>query len=87
MKNEIQNIINYLDNGYNSHVKFAYTEGKKYGKIESSNGGVFCFIVLGDDDPKFKKGDILKPASWRAPTRNFSRGNVANGYNGSIYGL
>ena len=32
-----------------------------------------------DDDKKFKQGDILKSASWRAPARNFSRGNVLCG--------
>jgi hypothetical protein len=28
------------------------------------------------DDKKFKFGDILKSASWRAPARNFARANV-----------
>jgi hypothetical protein len=32
-----------------------------------------------DDDKQFKRGDILKSASWKAPARNFGRGNVLTG--------
>jgi hypothetical protein len=34
--------------------------------------------VIGADN-KFKLGDILKSASWKAPARNFERGNVLTG--------
>lgn len=49
--------------------------GKKYIKIVRK-GSVWGFIVNTDTDKKFKKGDILKPAGWNGPARNFSRGNI-----------
>ena len=58
---------------------FTITYGKKYIKIVRKNGGVMAFVVGVDNDKKFKKGDILKPAGWAAPARNFARGNVLEG--------
>jgi|DEB19_MinimDraft_3_1074340.scaffolds.fasta_scaffold103694_2 hypothetical protein len=43
--------------------------------ITGPQTGVHSFIML-DDDGKFKRGDILKAASWKAPAKNFARGNV-----------
>ena len=57
---------------------FVEKSGSKYIKI-ISNGSVAAFIVKTDKDKKFKKGDILKPASWAAPARNKARGNVLDG--------
>jgi len=54
------------------------SEGKKYIKI-ITNRSVWGFIVKGDDDKKFRKGDILKAASWATPARNAARGNVIDG--------
>ena len=51
--------------------------GKKYIRVVRENG-VFCFIVR-EDSGKFKKGDILKAAGYRAPARNSARGNVLEG--------
>lgn len=51
--------------------------GSKYLKIVS-RGAVHSFIVI-KPDAKFKFGDILKAASWAAPAKNFSRGNLLNG--------
>ena len=51
--------------------------GKKYIRVVRENG-VFCFIVR-EDSGKFKKGDILKAAGYRAPALNSARGNVLTG--------
>lgn len=51
-------------------------EGNKYLKIVRRGMGVWGFVVLADDDKKFKRGDILKAANWKTPARNFARGNV-----------
>ncbi len=52
----------------------AYKVSAKYIKV-SVNGSVHSFILIGDDK-QFKAGDILKAASWKAPAKNFARGNV-----------
>jgi len=67
---------------FNSGLGFKV--GKKYIKILVGNGGypmssVWGFVVNVDDDPKFKKGDILYPAGWAGPARNQARGNVIEG--------
>jgi|TARA_Y100000015_G_scaffold15612_1_gene14936 hypothetical protein len=60
--------------------ELGYKVGKKYIKITEMNGGsAWGFVVNSDDDPKFKKGDILKAASWSAPAKNQARGNVLDG--------
>ncbi len=43
--------------------------------ITGPQTGVHSFIMR-EDDGKFKRGDILKAASWRSPAKNFARGNV-----------
>lgn len=48
--------------------------GTKYAKIVAKNGA-HSFIVM-KDTKMFKRGTILKAASWNAPATNFSRGNV-----------
>ena len=63
--------------------------GQKYVKIMSGNGGTVggsCWGFVVKDDmktkygqPKFKKGDILKPAGWNKPATNATRGNVLDG--------
>jgi len=53
-------------------------KGSKYIKLSYSSSGrsVHCFIVNSKNDKDFKYGDILKSASWKAPARNFARGNI-----------
>ena len=56
-------------------------ENRRYWKITSSKGSqtsVSGFIVKAGDK-KFCEGDMLKPAGWAAPARNFARGNVLDG--------
>ena len=69
---------NMID-GFNSGLGFK--AGKKYIKIMKENGStpmasVWGFVVNVDNDPKFKKGDILMAAGWAAPARNKARGNI-----------
>ena len=58
------------------------SEGNKYIKVITKSGSgrsVWGFIVKGDNDKKFRKGDLLLPAGWAAPARNKARGNVLDG--------
>jgi hypothetical protein len=59
-----------------------FEEGRKYIKIVKGDGGqrsVWGFVVATDTDKKFKRGDILKAASWNTPARNKPRGNILEG--------
>ena len=69
--NTNERMFNEYKDGFKSIV------GQKFIKITNGNG-VKAFIVK-QDDGKFKMGDILKPASWRAPAKNRARGNVLEG--------
>ena len=69
--NTNERMFNEYKDGFKSIV------GQKFIKITNGNG-VKAFIVK-QDDGKFKMGDILKPASWRAPAKNSARGNVLDG--------
>ena len=60
-----------------------YEIGSKYIKVTTTAGSqttVWGFVVNTDNDKKFKKGDLLMAASWRAPARNFARGNLLENY-------
>ena len=59
--------------------KITFKVNTKYIKVFTEGGSVWGFVVNTDNDKKFKKGDILKPAGWAAPARNFARGNILEG--------
>lgn len=55
------------------------TRARKYLPIISVDSGTSAhsFIVVKDDPTTgFKRGDILKAASWKAPATNFIRGTI-----------
>lgn len=56
-----------------------YTIGKKYIKITKENNGCVWGFIVKENDGKFRKGDILKAASWNAPAKNKARGNILDG--------
>lgn len=59
-----------------------FEEGRKYIRVINcarNQRTVWGFIVNVDNDKQFRRGDILKAASWAAPARNFVRGNVLDG--------
>ena len=61
--------------------KVDFIEGSKYIKVAVGTRGSrssHSFIVV-KPDAQFKFGDILKAATWKAPAKNFARGNVLTG--------
>ena len=76
-------VVDYSKGNTNERMFNEYKDGfktivgQKFIKITNGNG-VKAFIVK-QDNGKFKMGDILKPASWRAPAKNSARGNVLEG--------
>ena len=66
-----ESMVNEFVNGWR------ITNGKKFIKV-CERHSVHCFIVK-EDFKHFKKGDVLKAASWRAPALNQPRGNVLKG--------
>ena len=61
---------------------FSHSVGQKYIKIitrTDSQPSVHSFIVATDNDSKFRRGDVLRPATWKAPAKNKARGNIFDG--------
>ena len=73
--NKMDEVRNNMYNEYKNGFKIM--NGQKYIKI-TNDGSVKAFIVK-EDFKHFKKGDVLKPASWAAPALNSARGNVLAG--------
>ena len=59
---------------------------KVYSKIievrDGKDSSVHSFVVHTTEHKKFKQGDILMSASWKAPALNRARGNIFDGYSG-----
>jgi len=70
--NKIDEVRDKMYNEYKNGFKIK--NGQKYIKVTNDNS-VKAFIVK-NDFKHFKSGDILKPASCRAPAMNSARGNV-----------
>lgn len=88
MQAELDNYLQYICDDYRGRTniedmvkRFCYSvkaiEGKKYIKVTTGNS-VHSFIVKADHG-KFKRGDILKAATYAAPAKNFARGNILTG--------
>jgi len=74
----IEDYENFMDNPkMRADFKegISYLPGNKYLKIVTEKS-VWGFINL--KNKKFKEGDILKAAGWRAPALNQARGNIFN---------
>ena len=70
----------------NSQKEFAeglsHSVGQKYIKVitrSDTHPSVHSFVVAVEGDSKFRKGDVLRAATWKTPTRNKARGNIFDG--------
>jgi hypothetical protein len=72
IESHTQRMIEEFNNGITAK------EGNKYIKLTTQNS-VWGFVVKGDNDKKFIKGDLLKAAGYNAPARNRARGNIVEG--------
>ena len=70
------NALGIINNGTKTN-NYKVTEGRKYFKVVRENS--VAAFVLKEDYKHFKKGDVLKAASWNAPALNRARGNVFKG--------
>ena len=68
----VSNFRQEMIDKFNANIR--YEVGSKYIKVITEDS-VHSFIVRNKTD-KFKPGDILMAASWKAPARNFARGNI-----------
>ena len=65
---------------YKDYTSLEISKGNKYMKIMDGTS-VWAFVSMIDGELKqspIKKGDLLKPASWKTPAKH-SRGNIFDG--------
>lgn len=72
--------INAENKGWRFTKKLVAQPGRTYVRIvmlegDNQHGSAFCFIDK-------ENGDVLKAASWKAPAKNFARGNIYDENNG-----
>lgn len=71
-----------LGEGGEKFLRVMSTETKDGKEVRAS---IYCFIALVDSESKalgkVKKGDVLKPASWKTPAKH-ARGNIFDAHNG-----
>ena len=81
----------WAKSGFDRQLVVEFDKGSKFIKVivghstdgvRDSSRSSHSFIVLKSD--KFQYGDILKSASWKAPAKNFARGNVLKKDYGTI---
>tara|TARA_Y100000817_G_scaffold214858_1_gene168925 strand:+ start:113 stop:430 length:318 start_codon:yes stop_codon:yes gene_type:complete len=65
---------------YKPYTPLKYKKGRKFIKIISENS-VWGFVAMADGHiggAPYKMGDLMKPASWKAPAKH-GRGNILDG--------
>lgn len=80
MQKYAEHLVNdYVQWGGKGEWKVEFEPGSRYTRVitvsHGSHRSAHSFIVNKDFDD-WKQGDILKAASWKAPARNFARGNL-----------
>lgn len=86
---DYQRLLDAIQADYNQHcdhiglkdknMNLQVHIGRKYAKICRNHGETAWGFVQLQDCDKFKKGDLLKAATWHTPAKNRARGNIITG--------